>query len=95
MSSSTCFRQIEFVGILKGTQKPNLARNLVDFMLSRDFQKDIPLHMWVFPADPNTPLPEVFRKYAEKAEKPVMLSPEAIETGREKWIDAWTDVVLR
>ena len=30
-----------------------------------------------------------------KAEKPVMLSPKAIETGREKWIDAWTDVVLR
>lgn len=95
LSTGSAFRQVEFVGILKGTKKPKLARKLVDFMLSPVFQKDIPLHMWVFPVDPNTPLADVFRQYGKKAERPVMLAPQAIEAGREKWIDAWTDAVLR
>jgi thiamine transport system substrate-binding protein len=89
------FRQIEFVGILKGTRQPDLARKLVDFMLSPEFQKDIPLNMWVFPAVPDTPLPEVFRKYTRQAENPVRLTPLEIEKNREQWIESWTDVVLR
>jgi thiamine transport system substrate-binding protein len=51
--------------------------------------------MWVFPARPETPLPDVFLRYAQKAEIPIMLLPETIENGREKWIETWTDVVLR
>jgi thiamine transport system substrate-binding protein len=95
LSAGSAFRQIEFVGILRNTAKKELAQKLIDFMLSPAFQKDIPLHMWVFPARPETPLPEVFLKYAQKAEFPIMLLPETIENGREKWIEAWTDVVLR
>ncbi len=95
LSAGSAFRQIEFVGIIANTAKKDLARKLVDFMLSPAFQKEIPLHMWVFPANPETPLPDVFFKYAQKAEAPTILLPEAIENGREKWIEAWTDVVLR
>jgi thiamine transport system substrate-binding protein len=95
LSAGSAFRQIEFVGILTNTEKADLARKLVDFMLSPAFQKEIPLHMWVFPANPETPMPDVFLKYAQKAEAPIMLLPEAIENGREAWIEAWTDTVLR
>lgn len=95
LGEGSAFRQIEFVGILKNTAKKELAQKLINFMLSPAFQKDIPLHMWVFPANPETPLPDVFLKYAQKAEAPIMLLPEAIENGREKWIETWTDVVLR
>jgi len=95
LESGTAFRQIEFVGILKGTRHPDLARKLIDFMLGPTFQQDIPLHMWVFPAVTKTPLPDVFVQYTRKAQAPVTLTPGAIEAGREKWIEAWTDVVLR
>ena len=95
LESGTAFRQIEFVGVLKGTRHPDLARKLIDFMLGPTFQQDIPLHMWVFPAVTKTPLPDVFVQYTRKAQAPVMLTPGAIEGGREKWIEAWTDVVLR
>ena len=95
LGSAAAFRQIEFVGILKGTKQPDLARKLVDFMLSPEFQQDIPLNMWVFPAVAGTPLPEVFRKHTRQAQNPVLLTPEQIENGREKWIETWTDVVLR
>ncbi len=94
-SGNSVFRQIEFVGILKGTRRPDLARKLVDFLLGPEFQRDIPLQMWVYPADPNVGLPEVFVENAPLAEKPATLSPEAIEAGREKWIEGWTDEVLR
>ena len=95
LGAGSAFRQVEFVGILSNTKKTGLARKLIDFMLSPAFQQEIPLHMWVFPAIPETPLPDVFLKYAQKAEAPIMLLPEQIETGREKWIETWTDVVLR
>ena len=95
LGTGAAFRQIEFVGILKGTKQPELARKLVDFMLSPTFQADIPLNMWVFPAVSNTPLPEVFTKYTQTAQNPVLLTPDAIESGREKWIETWTDIVLR
>jgi thiamine transport system substrate-binding protein len=95
VADGTAFRQIEFVGILKGTKEVELARKLVDFMLSTRFQEDIPLQMFVFPANSGAKLPEVFQKYAVVAHKPAAVSPEAIEANREKWIEAWTSAVLR
>ena len=95
VSPGSAFRQIEFVGVLKGTRQRQLAHRLVDFILGPEFQKDIPLHMWVFPANSQTPLPEIFHKFSRQASKPVALSPQAIEAGREKWVEAWTEVVLR
>ncbi len=95
LAPKAAFRQIEFIGILKGCKEPELAKKLVDFMLSRTFQESIPTHMWVFPAVKGTPLPEVFTKYTRIVEDPVTLTPESIDANREKWIEAWTDTVLR
>lgn len=89
------FRQIEFVGILKGTPNRDLAEQWVDFMLGETFQADIPLQMWVYPARTGTPLPEVFTKHAQVPAQPAAITPEQIEAGREGWLKAWTDVVLR
>jgi len=91
----TCFRQIEFVGILKGTQNRTLAEAWVDFMLSPTFQEDMPLHMFVFPVNPNAGLPDVFIEHAVIPDQPVQLSPESISNNRETWIQAWTETVLR
>lgn len=95
LTPGTAFRQIEFVGILKGCKQPQLARKMVDFMLSNTFQQDIPLNMWVFPVADDIDLPDVFLKHARKADQPVMLPPEVIESDRDKWIETWTDTVLR
>jgi thiamine transport system substrate-binding protein len=91
----TCFRQIEFSGILKGTENLELAQAFIEFLLSEPFQSDIPTQMWVFPANPNVELPEVFENYAQTAEEPVSLPYDVIEENRETWIEAWTDTVLR
>jgi thiamine transport system substrate-binding protein len=91
----TCFRQIEFVGILKGTEHEELAQAFVDFMLSREFQEDIPLNMFVFPANSEVTLPEVFTQWVTVPESAVIVDAAEIEANRAEWIEAWTEVVLR
>ncbi|MFN2274958.1 MAG: thiamine ABC transporter substrate binding subunit [Anaerolineales bacterium] len=91
----SCFRQIEFVGILAGTQQRELAQAWVDFMLSTTFQEDMPLNMFVYPVNPNAALPAVFSEYTVIPENTAELSPDSIAAGREGWIEAWTGVVLR
>lgn len=91
----SCFRQIEFVGILAGSTNRAAAEQLVDFMLGQLFQEDIPLQMFMFPANRLARLPEVFVEHAQIPEEPAVVAPEAIEANREAWIEAWTEVMLR
>ncbi len=95
VSDGSAFRQIEFVGILKGTDKLQLAQKLVDFILGIPFQEDIPLQMFVFPANSQAALPDIFTKYAVIAQKPVFVDPTEIEKNRNRWIEEWTNTVLR
>jgi thiamine transport system substrate-binding protein len=90
-----CFRQIEFVGILKGTQNETLAKKFVDFMLGKAFQEDMPLQMFVYPVNPQAVLPDVYVKYNQVPESTGSLDPQLIAEKRDTWIQAWTDTVLR
>lgn len=95
IAPETCFRQIEFVGILAGTENRELAEAWVDFMLSTSFQEDISLQMFVFPVNPQAQLDSVFVEHLAAPDEPVVLSPEEIAEHREEWIQAWRDAVLR
>ena len=95
VADASCFRQIEFVGILKGTEKRELAEAWVDFMLSPTFQEDMPLQMFVFPVNENAQLQAEFVDYLAIPENPAFVSPAEIAAHREEWIQAWTDTVLR
>ncbi len=91
----TAFEQIEFVGILKGTKNRDLAEKWVDFMLSKRFQEDIPLQMFVYPVAQAAKWPEVFVKFGQPPAQAFVLTPEQIDQGREQWIEAWTQIVLK
>ena len=95
LSKGTAFRQIEFVGILKGTKKRETAEKFVDFVLDRKFQEDMPLQMFVFPVNRNAKLPKIFADHASIAADPVKVSYDEIERNREEWIEMWTEAVLR
>lgn len=95
VGQNMCFRQIEFVGILKGTQQTALAQKFVDFMLSQQFQEDIPLQMFVYPVNQDAALPEVFTKYSQIPEQPATLSPEEIAANRDQWLADWTAAILK
>ncbi len=94
VAPGTCFRQIEFVGILKNGQNRDLAEAFVNAMLSLSFQEDIPLQMWVYPVHPQARLPQVFVEHGLVANQPARLDPQAIEQNRERWIEAWRGAAL-
>lgn len=91
----TCFRQIEFAGILKGTENRALAEKFVDFMLSKQFQEDVPMQMFVYPVNANAVLPEAFTKYSQAPAQTASLAPDVIAANRDAWIQAWIDVVMK
>jgi thiamine transport system substrate-binding protein len=91
----TCFRQIEFAGILRGAAHPDEARALIDFLLSLRFQEDIPLKMFVFPVVDDATLPPVFADNAAVPPDPWTLDPATVAAGRADWVSRWTDLMLR
>jgi thiamine transport system substrate-binding protein len=91
----SCFRQIEFVGILAGTENRDLAELWVDFMLSLPFQEDLPLNMFVFPVNRDAVLQKEFVDFLAVPDEPALLDSARIADNRERWIREWTEAVLR
>ncbi len=91
----SCFRQIEFAGVLRGTRNEDGARELVDFLLDERFQEDVPLTMFVFPVNSGADLPTEFEKFAVVPESPLELLPGEIGANRDRWVKEWTSIVLR
>jgi len=88
-----CYRQVEYAGILEGTAYPEAAGELVDFMLSVEFQESIPLTWFVFPANVDAGLPPEFIEHTTLPESPAQLDPDTIAENRDRWIDEWVSVM--
>ena len=78
-STSSCFRQIEFAGVLQGTKHAAAAGKLVDFLLSTTFQDDMPLNMFVYPVRPTADAARRVREVRGRARRtPLSLPPDEI-----------------
>jgi thiamine transport system substrate-binding protein len=86
---ATCFRQTEYVGVLRGTKNTELAEKLVEYLLGKEFQESMPLTLFVFPINKDAVLPEVFEKFAVRPTDPLSIAPKNIEDNREAWLDTW------
>jgi thiamine transport system substrate-binding protein len=95
VADGMCFRQIEFAGILVGTPNREAAEQFIDFLLSVEFQQDLPLQMFVFPVNQEAVLPDVFIEHAAVPDSPATVAGDDIEAQREEWIQTWTETVLR
>lgn len=91
---NSCFRQIEFAGVLAGSENVEAAQAFIDFMLSETFQEDVPLQMFVFPVNENAELPDIFAEYAQIPDEPAQLDYTTIAENRETWISTWTQAVI-
>ncbi len=91
----TCFRQVEYAGVLEGADNPEGAQALVDWMLSDEVQSALPESMYVFPVMPGASIPSDWAEFAPQPTDPYVVSPEEITANREKWLNEWTDVVSR
>jgi len=93
--ASSCFAQTEFAGLLHGAHNVAGAQALVDFMLTRRFQEDMPLQMYVNPVVTGAVLPAVFTKWVVDPATPYSIDPATISANRAAWIKEWTDIVVR
>lgn len=91
----TCFQQVEYAGILEGTDNPEGARQVVEFLLSPEVQAALPGSMYVFPVRDDVELPSDWARFALRAEEPATLDPADIAENREVWLTEWTDVTTR
>jgi thiamine transport system substrate-binding protein len=95
VASLTCFEQIEYAGILRGTKHEAEAKLLIDYLTDLTFQNDLPLTQFVFPVHSGAVFPEAFTKYALRPENPLRLEANVIATNRIAWLDEWSAIVLK
>ncbi|QZY29397.1 thiamine ABC transporter substrate-binding protein [Nocardioides coralli] len=88
----TCFRQVEYAGVLAGADNPEGGRALVEFLLGEDVQAALPESMYVFPVRDGVDLPPAWAEHAEQPEDPFTLDPAEIAAEREGWLEQWRDL---
>jgi thiamine transport system substrate-binding protein len=90
----TCFRQVEYAGVIAGTEHPEEAGQLIDFLFSTPVQNDIPESMFVYPVNARATLPDAWARFAAVAEHPYTVDPADIDAHREQWIRDWAAIAL-
>ncbi|MFF4843922.1 thiamine ABC transporter substrate-binding protein [Streptomyces collinus] len=95
VAGGTCFRQIEFAGLLSNAHNTKGGKALVDFLLSKKFQQDMPLNMFVYPVVKGATVPAEFTEYGPVAKNPETLAPGKIAANRDQWVKSWTSLVLK
>ncbi|MFF4474091.1 thiamine ABC transporter substrate binding subunit [Streptomyces sp. NPDC001599] len=95
VADGTCFRQVEYAGLLSNAKNPEGGKALLDFLLSKSFQEDMPLNMFVYPVREGARVPEVFSKFGPQAKDPQTLDPAKIADNRDQWVKSWTSLVLK
>ena len=88
----TCFRQVEYAGVLKGSKNATGMRKFIAFMLDREFQEALPDNMYVYPVDDTVTLPAAWAKFAEVAPKPFAVDPAEVTRNRAGWLREWRDL---
>lgn len=88
-----CFRQIEYAGILRGTQHVAEAQKVIDWMLSPTFQNEVAINMFVYPALAIATVPPEFEKFAGKVERPGALTTDALTSIQPQLLKDWNQVM--
>ncbi|MEU1179738.1 thiamine ABC transporter substrate-binding protein [Streptomyces sp. NPDC005820] len=95
VANGTCFRQIEFAGLLSNARNSAGGKALIDFLISKEFQEDMPLNMFVYPVVEGASVPAEFTKYGPAAKDPETMDPAKIAENRDQWVKSWTSLVLK
>ncbi|MFC8362998.1 thiamine ABC transporter substrate binding subunit [Streptomyces griseorubiginosus] len=95
VADGTCFRQIEYAGLLSNAKNTKGGKAFLDFLLTREFQQDMPLNMFVYPVVQGAQVPAEFTKYGPQAKDPETMDPAEIAEHRDDWVKSWTSLVLK
>ena len=91
--ADSCVSQVEYAGVLAGAEHPDLAEQLVSFMLTPTWQEALPLSNFVFPIVAGTTLPVEFEQWAVTPASPRTMGAAEIGAERDEWIERWRDLM--
>ena len=91
----TCFRQVEYAGVLRGAKNVAGAEALVRFLVGPQVQAALPESMYVFPVVAGTELPADWASYAEQPTEPYAVDPAEVAAKRDDWLREWSDITSR
>ncbi|MEV7074643.1 thiamine ABC transporter substrate-binding protein [Streptomyces sp. NPDC093990] len=91
----TCFRQTEYAGLLSNAENSKGGKAFLDFLLTKEFQQDMPLNMFVYPVVEGAQVPAEFTQYGPQAKDPETMDPAKIADHRDDWVKSWTSLVLK
>lgn len=91
----TCFRQVEYAGVLAGARNPTNTQKFIDFMLTEPFQAALPDNMYVYPVDTSLALPAGWDQWAPTAPEPIEVAADDISSNRAEWLREWRDLTTR
>ncbi|MDI3494119.1 MAG: thiamine transport system substrate-binding protein [Pseudothermotoga sp.] len=86
------FVQIEYAAIVKGSKNIELAKKFIEFVLSKEFQSQVPLNQWMYPVV-EIELPEAY-KYAPKIDKVLSFDYGIFEQKGKDWLEKWAEVMI-
>lgn len=90
----TCFRQVEYAGVLHGAANPEGAQAFIDYLLSEDYQTTIPDAMYMYPVADTVELPDAWAQFAPLPTTPISLDPDTIARMRDTWIKDWSAQII-
>lgn len=93
--ADSCYRQVEYAGVLAGAENAAGARIVIDAMLSRKVQEDIPLNMFVYPVRADATLPKVFTDFTPVISSSASLPTEQVSDQLASLLDTWGTVMNR
>ncbi|WLW51902.1 thiamine ABC transporter substrate binding subunit [Streptomyces sp. YU58] len=95
VAEGTCFRQVEYAGLLSNAGNSKGGKAFLDFLLGKEFQDDMPLNMFVYPVREAAQVPQEFVKFGPQAKDPETMDPARIAEHRDDWVKSWTSLVLK
>ena len=89
------YLEIEVAGLIDDSPHRAIAQRFLQFMMSKEFQDQIPTNNWMFPAGAlSAPLPLAFGNLI-KPQKTLLFSPQQVVENRRAWIDEWLNAMAR
>ena len=86
---------MEVAAVVASSRQKALAREFLDFMLTADFQRHIPLKNMMYPAtDLGAELPEVFNRLI-KPSRTLFFDAAEVAQHRRQWVDEWLEAMTR
>jgi len=88
-------KEIEYAGILTGSENIFLARRFMDFIISAEFQNRIPEMLWKFPVIQSSDTPQIFSDIVIPDNRLTQSVHDRKLIQNRDWIEIWKSIMAK